>query len=517
MNLRDRARRLFGRRELSEHAVHATKVDHAVLNDLRRRSEKINEAVTTPPTLPDGQTLDAKVWERLAEDLWTEFFGADEPELRARDKIEERFRVNREVADKQARDESFRETRSMTRGHTPESAMGLLGALNSYRKSYGNELAEHAQRQNEVAQAQDALDDLDDALEKLRQQRREQDDPSSIDEQIRELAKRKRAALGELRAAEADQASHAGDLIDAAKVAVARAAKAAENGVEAASLVPGKGKGAGRSMSPDQMLAFADRVHASPVLRAVLQMMGRMELSMGTTRRQLRKGGYEEMVDIETGNDLRNVLPAEKVLLMHPMGKLDFFRRYHEQSLMQYEMWSEAELKKGPLIFATDGSGSMRGAPNIFARGLTLAACGIANRESRNAAALEFGSAGELREFFFPKERPLDTATALDFAEHFYGGGTDINQVLAHAKYLIDSEAPFHTADLVIVTDGGDRLTEESIAMRDALRAMGVKIHGICIGIKPTPYMIEVCDRVSSVFDFAGPDATSDRLAIDIS
>jgi uncharacterized protein with von Willebrand factor type A (vWA) domain len=223
------------------------------------------------------------------------------------------------------------------------------------------------------------------------------------------------------------------------------------------------------------------------------------------------------MVDIEMGDELRLVLPAEKVLLMHPVGQLDFYRRYHERSLMQYEMWSEQELKKGPLIFGADGSDSMRGAANEFCRGLTLTGCGIANREGRNTAALEFGSEGQLREFWFAGDKPLDTATALDFAEHFFAGGTDINQVLLRAYDLINTEAPFHSADLVIVTDGGDIVTDSTIVLRDKLREMGVKIHGIAIGMAPTDYLLTVCDNTSSVFDYSGPNATSDRLAIDIS
>jgi uncharacterized protein with von Willebrand factor type A (vWA) domain len=519
MKLRDRARRLFGREErLSEHAVRATMVDHAVFHDVRKRATKIEELAASPPTLPNGSTLDAKVWERLGEDVWSEFFGDSEPALRAREKIDPRFRVNRELADKQARDDSFREARVMTRGHTTESALGWLGAMGCLAQSYGEELGEHGERENEIADKQDEIESLDDALAELRRSRQGQPEQmAAIDQQTRELAKGKRRAVAALSEAEADQQRHAGDLIDAARVAVAMASKDAVRAVKAASLLPGNGPGSETRVNTEQMIEFGERVRGSRVLQRVLEMMGRMELSMGTVRRTLRKGGYEEMVDIEAGNELALVLPHEKMLLMHPIGRLDFYRRFHEHSLMQYEMWSEQELKRGPVIFAADGSGSMQGAKNVFCRGLTLASCSIANHEGRNTAAIEFGSKGQLREFWFPGDRSLDTAVALDFAEHFFKGGTDINQVLARAYDLIAGEAPFHSADLVIVTDGGDRLTESTFALRDKLREMHVKIHGICVGIRPTQYMVETCDNVSSVFEFVGPNSTTDRLAIDLS
>lgn len=516
MNLRTRAAKLFGR-DKKENTVRASRVDQVVFNDVRRRAPQIDEAVSTPPTLPNGEQLDARVWEKLAEDVFSAHYGLDEPSLHSRDRIDSRFHVNREVTDKTIRDESFVDRRSMTRGQRVPSVMALLGSLGELAESYGEELGKHGELQNEIADQEDALDQIDDMLDQLRQERNElHGDPASIDEKIRELAKDKRAAADALDAAQQQQQAQAGDLIDAARKAAGAAAGAAAQAVEIASLVPGRAGGPGARVSPDLMLALMERIQANPSLQRMLALLGQLELSMGNKRMQLRKGGYEEIVDIEQGNDLRNVLMGEKALLSHPVAKLDFFRRYLDRSLTQYEIWSEEELKRGPLIIGSDGSDSMAGAANEFCRGLSLASIGICNHEHRNCAALEFGSRGQLREFWFPGDRPLDTETALDFCEHFYAGGTDINQVLVRAKELIDGEAPFHTADLLIITDGGDRVTDQTIEIRDALRAMNVKIHGIVVGAAVTDYVLTVCDAVSSVFDFAVPNSTSDRIAIDL-
>lgn len=518
MKLRARARKLLGR-ELSEHTVCcSTRVDHAVFSDLRRRSSKVDEMLTTPPALPEGDSVDSRIWERMGEDMWTALYSDDEPTIKARDKIDPKCRVNREVASKHIREDGFADTRSMTRGQLTESALGWLGAMGHLKGAYGDELAEHAQTANEIQQQQDNIESIDDKLEALREQRNELGgDPVEIDQQIRVLAVDKQGAIDRMKAAEKQQARVAGDLVDAAKRVAAGAQQAAEEAVECASLLPGKEAGQRQRVSPDTMIAFAERVKGNNTLRKVLEMMGRLDLSMGTVRRQFRKGGFEEVVDVELGNDLPLVLPFERGLLAHPIGKYEFARRFHEESLRQFEIWSEQELKRGPIILGADGSDSMRGIANEFCRGLTLACCSIGNREGRNTAALEFGSAGQLREFWFPGDKPLDPATALDFATSFFGGGTDINQVMERAAEMINTESPFHSADLVLITDGGDTVTERTIELRDQLRAMGVKIHGIAVGIKPTPYLLTVCDRTSAIFDFAGPNPTSDRLAIDIS
>jgi uncharacterized protein with von Willebrand factor type A (vWA) domain len=520
VKLFDKARRLMGRERQHENTVVTSKVETAVFDDIVRRSEKVRERLDTAPILPDQSELDAKVWRKLGEDVWSEFYGLDNPTIRPRDRIAEQYRINRELSDKQARDDEYDDLHAKTNGQTLESAIAWLGAMDQFAQGYAGELAEHAERANEIADAERTIDDIDAALESLREQRRDNADDQSmvdhIDELIRMNAQAKREAVGEMQAAVAQQQQNMGSLIDAARSVAAKAADNAEQMVEATSLMPGAGAGPGGHIGIDQMLEFGARVQDSDVLRDVLAMMGRLEVSMGTIRRQLRKGGQEEMVDIETGNELQFVLAHERALLTHPVAKFDFYRRFHERSLMQYEMWSEHELKKGPLIIAADGSGSMGHYRNVFARGLALAACSIANREGRNTAALEFGSADELTEFWFRGDRSIDNAAAMEYAEHFFAGGTNINQVLLRAHDLIRSEAPFHSADLVIITDGGDRLTESTYVLRDKLRGMGVKIHGIAIEMAPTPYLLETCDSVSSVFDFAGPNNASNRLAIDL-
>jgi uncharacterized protein with von Willebrand factor type A (vWA) domain len=516
MKLRDHARKLFNREKLSERSVISSRVDDAVFRDVRRRAAAVEAEVEQPPMLPNGEILDGRVWERLAEDLFSEFFGDGEPELRNRDKIDPSCHVNRQIADKHSRSEQFPDTRAMTRGEVAESAIALKGALQSYRRSYGNELGEHGEGQNDISRKQDQLDDLDGLMEKLREERQDAPDQNEIDRKLHDLGAAKRLAIDALEASVEKQRRRAGSLVDATTKAAQKAAGKAKEMAEMVSLAPGSQGGPGARIPIDRALALAERVHANPTLRNVLAMLGRLEISMGNTRRQMRKGGYEELVDIETGNDLQAVLHAEKALLTHPVARLDFYRRFHERSLMQYEYQSEEELKKGPIIVGADGSGSMIGAPNEFCRALTLACIGIANREKRNAAAIEFGSTGQMREFVFPAGRPLDQELAIEFGEHFFCGGTDINQVLVRAKEMIDSETPFHSADLIIITDGGDRLTDRTIQIRDALRTMGVKIHGLMVAGRPTQYLIEVCDNVTPVWEFAGPNNASDRLAIDL-
>lgn len=515
MSILTKAARLFSRKRTSPSVVEHSTIDEAVLRDWRRRADRFDDALVTPP---DG--AHPEPWEKLGEDVFFSHYTADEPALRDRESIDETYRLNRQVVDKMLRDDKFRERRPMTRSKGDLSAMGTMGSLESLRESYASEeMIEHVNRQDKMAHESRVLDDLDEQMAELRRMRGELTEGGrrGIDEQMRDLGGQKRHHSDALRLLEEQQAERAVAMGSATTHAAERAAQAATDAVEAAMLVPGVGKeqGAGQQLDPSTMFELAGKARTGKV-RKILEMMGAMRLAMSSKRRQERRGGFEEIVDIELGNDLQSVLPQEKMLMRHPVGRRDFFRRYQERSLMQYETHSEQELKRGPFIGIFDGSFSMDGAKNEWSRALGLAAFDIAHREKRNAAAIEFGGPDQTVTHRFPKDAPIDPTTVIEFAEHFFAGGTSILSGLREAKALMDTEAPFHAADILIVTDGEDTLTDEDRELAAELRSMGVRIHGIVIGIAPTAYMIEVCDHTTRVDELLGSNESSDRLAIDM-
>jgi uncharacterized protein with von Willebrand factor type A (vWA) domain len=59
-----------------------------------------------------------------------------------------------------------------------------------------------------------------------------------------------------------------------------------------------------------------------------------------------------------------------------------------------------------------------------WSKSLGIALQTIARREKRDYAAIEFGWRSELRTWEFPKGEKVDPDTLLDYAAHFFGGGT---------------------------------------------------------------------------------------------
>lgn len=524
MSVRSKIRRLFaGRPALSANTVEHSKVESAVLGDWRKRATPLQEAFAERPVVSlevereDG-LLDAEVWRRLGEDVFFSYYGRQEPHVLDEAAIDPRYRVNRLVIDKHSRADEFVSRRPSTRGQGFEACLGTMAALDSLRRSYQDELQEHGKRANEVGEAEDDIRDLDEAMGRLREDRAAEG-AEVIDAAIRAMAAEKRAATATLAAALAEQDAHAVALQADTRAAAQKAAQAGDKAVKQAANMVGKGAGTERRVSPEQMFALAERYAQSRILQKVAEMVGRLEVGMGSKRRTLRKGGNEEMVDIELGGDLANVLPQEKLRMRHPQGRVAFFIGLQERALSQYEMWSEEELKRGPVVILVDSSDSMRGPRNVWARATALATAGIANREGREACIVEFGSSTQQVVYRFRKGQPLDPIIAADCAEHFFAGGTAIGEAIQTAADIIDDEAPFHAADIVLITDGADHWTSDDEARREALVTAGVHVHGVMVGSASLSFLDQACETVTHVadIDLAGMNAANNSIAINLS
>lgn len=193
-----------------------------------------------------------------------------------------------------------------------------------------------------------------------------------------------------------------------------------------------------------------------------------------------------------------------------------WLKDFAEKSLLQYEMTGKEPAGKGPIIEVHDGSGSMSGEPFEWATSVSLALLTIAQQEKRDFAGVEFGSANQMKSWFFPKAVAPDPNEVLDYATHFYCGGTDIETGMREAHRIIKEVPEFSTADVVLISDGGDHFTDGDKRIRDELVGMGVRLHGISILAPGNDYLALMCEYVVDVIDLAGPNDATDRLAEEI-
>lgn len=524
MSVLTKAARLFSRHkkpELARNTVKHDRVDSGVLNEWIERAPRLKAEFENEPAIEASMfsDLDSDVWRDLVSDAFYEHFGYDEPRVLDESEILPSRHVNRVLADKLSRSEELRSVRSGTKNRPLESALATISAAQSLRESFERELKEHGDRSSEMAHLEGALDALEELLASQRADN--QTTPGAHDAaDMKELIAKREETVKKLATLAQEQAIQAPQIAGVAQQAVRKAAAAVKETVEQVKSIPGigigKAPGAGANLAPDVMFDLAQRWANSDVLKKIAELLGRLLPEMRTDRRTKRRHGVEEIVGIESGNDLPAVLPAELMRLKHPLLKLDFYRRFQEAQLLMYERTSTEDFKKGPMIVIIDESQSMSGAKIVWAKATAIALLMIANRENRSCALISFGSPGQLASWLWPKGKPIDPVTLTNAAEHFFNGGTSILTGLTRAAEIVADEAPFHRADVIVVTDGEDKWTEADAKLRDYLRAQSVAIHGVTCGTGPTAYLLELAERTTPVYEFEGGNEATTRLASSI-
>ncbi|HWV39218.1 MAG TPA: VWA domain-containing protein [Vulgatibacter sp.] len=237
-------------------------------------------------------------------------------------------------------------------------------------------------------------------------------------------------------------------------------------------------------------LALSERLRDDEALRRLARVAGAFRADALAARRRRIRRAPSELHRVVRGADLARVLPGELAAYASPVARLDFLRRFAERDLAAYELKGADRGGRGPLVICVDGSGSMRGPRELWAKGVALALLEIARRQNRKVAALIFAGAEDplVRfDLLAPRgrsrggRRVVDLAGVLAFAAHPAAGGTSFEAPLREALRLL-SESRLRGGDVVFVTDGAARLDAAFVAeIHRAKRRLGFSIHGVLV------------------------------------
>ena len=262
--------------------------------------------------------------------------------------------------------------------------------------------------------------------------------------------------------------------------------------------------GSGHASSPGRKIELGKRLAGNDKLKKLAKMVGRMKPHALALRRKSFERTNDEVFEVGVGAELSRLLPSELVGLRHPLLRKDFIRRFVDSELLQYDLRGLEEQGKGPLIVCLDGSSSMQGDKEIWAKALTLTLLEIARRERRLFRAICFSSANA------PLYRvDLNTGVRheaemdkiMELAEYFPGGGTDFEKPLDAALACIQ-ESRFQRGDIVFMTDGecqvhtdwGERFVAEKDVLGFSLFSILIDVGQSALGpLKP------FSDRITSV------------------
>jgi uncharacterized protein with von Willebrand factor type A (vWA) domain len=255
----------------------------------------------------------------------------------------------------------------------------------------------------------------------------------------------------------------------------------------------GREEGGIKRIPITEQFRLADLLGKNPKIKEIVKMLGRMRLEALSIKRSrithsatVRRG--VESVGIE---GIDRVLPDElAALAIGEEGEKLFLKKLLEEDLLAYSYKNPAQETHGPILIAVDGSGSMAGPKEIWAKALAIATILQAKKERRKSYGIIFG-ASEQEIFEIDVNRLEDLATAS------FHMGTNFGPPLRWAQDKFNEQP---RADLFFITDGVCNIEENEKA--DFIRAKtrsGAKCYSVLIGSETTETVKQFSDKVFSL------------------
>jgi uncharacterized protein with von Willebrand factor type A (vWA) domain len=237
-----------------------------------------------------------------------------------------------------------------------------------------------------------------------------------------------------------------------------------------------------------ERLALAEKLAGNEKLKTLARLAGALRADARAVRRRRRERSNTEMFRVGQGAELGRLLPSELLALRHAGLRRDFLRRFLEKELLEYDLRGDDRHGRGPLVVCLDGSGSMSGPRELWAKAVALALFDIARGQGRRAHAIVFsGTETALSAFDLTSKRapggkrPLNLSEVVRLAECFPGGGTDFQKPLAAALSAVKT-SPLRGADIVFITDGEAKLEDGFVAeVEQEKRNRDLTIYGVLV------------------------------------
>ena len=447
--------------------------DEKQFEAIKDKSEELQE-------LSNSRFVDDESWPDVIKDDYLALYKAV-PEQREPNEVKPTHRVNHAAISKMMDTKEYEELRTYTELDEWAAAMGakasgqVLGEFFDEAKDLIKQQDEVREKDKEVEDAMNELEDLsEDATEKEIEQALDdlkdqldsyEDSVDSMDEMI-----------------DGSQAS-----LRAAGRKAAKAGNQEAQDIEAAVRTFGTDPGTLSRMPADARMQLAQRIARSKKLRDLANLAGRLKRFAWGQQASKISHGVDEIHDIQMGNDINRVLPSDLALLASEETEMLFYSKYIEKRLMQYELRGTEKVAKGAIICLIDNSGSMNGSREMWAKAVGLALLDVAHKQKRDFYGIHFSSGHDaLQEFWFPKGDTSDLNQVLDFAEFFYGGGTDYEMPLSRAVEVLEmqmNDEDTQKGDIILLTDGECYVSDEWLArFNNSREEIGFRLFSCLIG-----------------------------------
>lgn len=445
-----------------------------------RKFDEVMSMAIELAEIVNERAIDHPTWQNLVQDTYLALWKM-RPELRDQTQIRPSHIVNWATLNKLLDASEYEEIRTWTTVDDWASAMGTV-SLAARLAQFFDEQEDLMEKSEKLAQQEQELIDF---LDQMQKEYEEGLTDEEIDEALDDMIDR----LNEYGEATDELENSATANGTGIKSAVNEAmSEAKESAEEAESLVAGFGTHPGQwsKLDPRVRMKLAKRLNGNPTLLKIAKMVGRMKrLAIGQWSRRVVHG-TDEIYDVTIGNDLEHVLPSEWMYLADEDTEDIFWSKFMEKTLLQYDLRGKEKQAKGAMIVLMDNSYSMHGEREIWAKAVALSLLEICKRERRDFYGIHFSHGStNLAEWHF-KKGEVEIEDVLDYAEHFWGGGTDFETPISRGVQVLEEQFNREGAkkgDIIMITDGEAAVSDEWLVRYfNAREALDFRMYGILIG-----------------------------------
>lgn len=507
--------------------THTQAVKHFEV-DIDTYDDIFNASSVMQNSVQEG-TKDLAVFDTLNKDMFLSLFKY-KPEVIAESRMKKSTRINNKILKELVQTDDYKSLRKNCKLDIFNSAIGTeiigdkaVGIIKDWRKKAEEEL--ERRRQNGGTGGNGQPSNPFDSLAKLKQKEKELDDLLNQQQSAQEILDQMGNGNGgsnmqtaadqiamDIKTAQEvatllekevdDFLDENDDLVnDLAQMLTGAFSEADDEVCETSDFIDmwgiGDDDGGGRIPFNEKREAV-ERIRNSKKLKDLTNLIGRFKDSALQDQKRKTKDGATSIKSIKNGNKIESVLPSEKMKLCNSVTKQDFYRKYNQKELLQYELESTNKKSQGPLIICGDESGSMQGAREKWSKAVAIAMLEIAHVQKRDYAYIAFGN--NANEPIIIEKGKVEPNKVLNIAEMFKNGGTSFEAPLKKALVLI-KDSKFSKADIVLITDGESSISETF--MKELKRIKEDKefnIMGICINAGQGHVSIKTletfCDKV---------------------
>jgi len=472
-------------------SIQANKLDMLTFEHMLQENEAL-DGITKKYCEKAGNQV-----KELANDLANSLMKYN-PRLKGSNDIMASHRHNRGIVQRGMQTKEYERLREHTVGDRFTTQFATATILDKVMESLDDKDIEKMKQQSEQAedlqnQAQqtgDRATGLQQALQDMRDQITPEQ-AQQMQQQMQQAQQAQQAAQQQLQQLEAEIEDTSNAIGQQVRMAMRSAMQEASEEAETMETL-----GAGWGLGPGQLQQLpyedkanlAEQLRQNKTLKEVAKLLGSLKRIALQKRTEKFSKAPEEVIDIETGNDLSRLVTSEAAILADPETEDLFYKKFFESKLLLYKMQGKDKEGQGPIISCVDTSGSMCGEREIWAKAMTLALLEVAGKEKRDFAVVYFGSRNQFINFEIPKD--LQGAERferiMEIATYAFHGGTDFETPINEARKLIETQE-YKKADIVMITDGdcdvSEPWLEKTLAWRKESQTL---IQGIYVETQPT-------------------------------